>query len=112
MNYAFHTVDVFTQIAFKAAPIAVFPRADCLNEQQMQLMAREINHAETVFLFSGISGTKADLRVFSPSGADPVGSHNIVAAAQTLLHSKALSIGDANCVVHFSQDKKIFDVLL
>jgi trans-2,3-dihydro-3-hydroxyanthranilate isomerase len=112
MNYAFHTVDVFTQTAFNGAQITVFPQADGLNEQQMQLMAREINHPETVFVFSGISGSKADLRVFSPSGERPVGSHNIVAAAQTLFHSKALSVGDENSVVHFSQDEKIYDVVL
>ncbi|MBW2941544.1 PhzF family phenazine biosynthesis protein [Zhongshania aquimaris] len=112
MDYAYHTVDVFTQAAYSGAQISVFPQAAGLDECQMQLIAKEMNHPETVFIFPGSSDVAAELRVFSPSGERTVGSHSVVAAARTLVHSNALPVGERDCVVHFSQGSKIFDVVL
>ncbi|WP_269618310.1 PhzF family phenazine biosynthesis protein [Zhongshania sp. BJYM1] len=112
MEYAYHTVDVFTQSAYSGAQISVFPQADGLDDTQMALIAKEMNHPETVFVFPGSSDVAAELRVFSPAGERAVGSHSVVAAARTLVHSKALLVADDDCVIHFAQGRKIFDVVL
>lgn len=112
MEYVYHTVDVFTQSAYSGAQISVFPQADGLDDSQMQLIAKEMNHPETVFVFPGSSDVAAELRVFSPAGERAVGSHSVVAAARTLVHSKALPVSDRDCEVHFSQGKKIIDAVL
>jgi len=112
MDYAFHTVDVFTPTPFNGAQITVFPQAEGLNDRQMQMMAREINHPETVFVFPGHDNISAELKVFSPHCERAVGSHSVVAAARALVHSEALPVVSQDCTVHFSQGSKIFNVVL
>lgn len=51
MKYNYYIADVFTKQIFNGAQIAVFPVAEGLNTQQMQLVARELNLTETVFVF-------------------------------------------------------------
>lgn len=87
MEYVYRTVDVFTKTAYSGAQISVFPQADGLDSMQMQLIAKEMSHPETVFIFAGSSEIAAELRVFSPAG-------------------------ERDCLVHFSQGKNIFDVVL
>ncbi len=53
MRYAFWTVDVFTDRAFGGNPLAVFPYANGLTTEQMQLIAREFNLSETAFVLAG-----------------------------------------------------------
>ncbi|MGZ5060059.1 MAG: PhzF family phenazine biosynthesis protein, partial [Methylobacter sp.] len=48
MKYNYYIADVFTKQIFNGAQIAVFPNAEGLNQQQMQLVARELNLSETV----------------------------------------------------------------
>ena len=50
-EYAFHTVDVFTQIRFGGNPLAVFPDARGLDTATMQSLAAEMNYSETTFVF-------------------------------------------------------------
>ena len=51
MKYNYYIADVFTKQIFSGAQIAVFPNAEGLSQQQMQLVARELNLSETVFVF-------------------------------------------------------------
>ena len=51
MNYNYYIADVFTRQIFNGAQIAVFPNADGLSDEHMQLLARELNLTETVFVF-------------------------------------------------------------
>ena len=51
MNYNYYIADVFTRQIFNGAQIAVFPNADGLSTEQMQLLAMELNLTETVFVF-------------------------------------------------------------
>jgi len=112
MDYAFHTVDVFTPTPFSGAQITVFPQAEGLSARQMQVIAREINHPETVFVLPGKSTVSAELKVFSPLSERAVGSHSVVAAARALVHSKALATSKENSTIQFSQGNKVFDVVL
>lgn len=112
MEYVYRTVDVFTKTAYSGAQISVFPQADGLDASQMQLIAKEMSHPETVFIFAGSNEIAAELRVFSPAGERSVGSHSVVAAARALLDTEVLAAGERDRLVHFSQGENIFDAVL
>ena len=48
--YEFVTVDVFTDRRFGGNPLAVFPDARGLGDEQMQALAMEFNRSETTFV--------------------------------------------------------------
>jgi trans-2,3-dihydro-3-hydroxyanthranilate isomerase len=49
-KYRFIQLDVFTQEAFAGNPLAVFPEAEGLTDEQMMKIAREMNLSETVYV--------------------------------------------------------------
>lgn len=49
-NYRFVQLDVFTREPFAGNPLAVFPEAEGLTDEQMMKIAREMNLSETVFV--------------------------------------------------------------
>ena len=49
-RYRFRQVDVFTDRPFAGNPLAVFPEADGLSDDEMQAIAREMNLSETTFV--------------------------------------------------------------
>lgn len=49
-SYRFIQLDVFTQQAFTGNPLAVFPEAEGLSDEEMLKIAREMNLSETVFV--------------------------------------------------------------
>jgi trans-2,3-dihydro-3-hydroxyanthranilate isomerase len=49
-SYRFIQLDVFTQQAFTGNPLAVFPEAEGLSDDEMLKIAREMNLSETVFV--------------------------------------------------------------
>lgn len=79
---AFHTLDVFTDLAFAGNPLAVVLEADGLSAAQMQQLAREFNLSETVFVQKA-TRTDADVRVriFTPSTELPFAGHPTVGTA-------------------------------
>lgn len=85
MNYKYNIADVFTNQVFNGAQVAVFPNADGLNNQQMALVARELNLSETVFIFHEEGGkTVRKMKIFSPLGEIDFAGHPVVAAAYVL----------------------------
>lgn len=46
-----YQIDSFTNGKFKGNPAGVVLNADGLSENEMQLIARELNNSETAFLF-------------------------------------------------------------
>lgn len=49
-KYSFVQLDVFTNQPFAGNPLAVFPEAEGLSDEQMMKIAREMNLSETVFV--------------------------------------------------------------
>jgi trans-2,3-dihydro-3-hydroxyanthranilate isomerase len=49
-NFRFIQLDVFTNQPFAGNPLAVFPEAEGLTDEQMMKIAREMNLSETVFV--------------------------------------------------------------
>lgn len=85
-NYRFIQVDVFTDRPFGGNPLAVFLDAEGLDDDEMQMIAREMNLSETTFVLPP-TDPDADVRVrfFTPgmelpfAGHPTVGTHVVLA---------------------------------
>lgn len=67
-DYPFVQVDVFTDHMFGGNQLAVFPDAARLSTEQMQAIAKEMNLAETTFLFAPADNAHAArVRIFTPA---------------------------------------------
>jgi len=87
MQYAFYTVDVFTDRIFGGNPLAVFPEAEGLTDAQMQCIATEFNYSETAFVLPPKTASgHYRLRIFTPhkelnfAGHPTIGSAYLLAA--------------------------------
>ena len=50
-SYNLYQIDSFTKEKFTGNPAGVITNADGLSDEQMQMIARELNNSETVFIF-------------------------------------------------------------
>jgi trans-2,3-dihydro-3-hydroxyanthranilate isomerase len=84
-RYSFYTADVFSDRIFGGNPLAVFPRAEGLNSQQMQKIAAEFNLSETAFVLppQTPAGTRR-LRIFTPIKELPFAGHPTIGTACVL----------------------------
>ncbi len=73
----FVRVDVFASKPFGGNPLAVFPEAEGLTSEEMQLLAKEMNLSETTFVLPPSKGSGADFRVriFVPDNEIPYAGH-------------------------------------
>jgi trans-2,3-dihydro-3-hydroxyanthranilate isomerase len=86
---SFEHVDVFTSRAFRGNQLAVFRNAGKLTTKQMQLIAREMNFSESVFLASSSHRDVAKkLRIFTPSEEIPFAGHPVLGAAFVIIKHK------------------------
>ena len=86
-THRFVQFDVFTDRAFCGNPLAVFPEAEGITDDQMLKIAREMNLSETVFVLKPESDeVLRRLRIFTPTREIPFAGHPIVGtwAALTL----------------------------
>ena len=78
-NYRFLQFDVFTDRSFCGNPLAVFPDAEGIPDDQMGKIAREMNLSETVFVLkSEADEALRRLRIFTPAREIPFAGHPIV----------------------------------
>ncbi|UOO81701.1 PhzF family phenazine biosynthesis protein [Uruburuella testudinis] len=89
-EYAFKIVNVFAESHFGGNPLAVFPDAVGLNDDEMQQIARQFNLSETVFAFAGSNGAAADVRIFTPGYELPLAGHPLVGVAAVLQQQQGL----------------------
>jgi trans-2,3-dihydro-3-hydroxyanthranilate isomerase len=77
--YKFLQFDVFTDRKFCGNPLAVFPEAEGITDEQMMKIAREMNLSETVFVLKSESDeVLRRLRIFTPIREIPFAGHPIV----------------------------------
>lgn len=92
MALDFFIIDAFTSHPFEGAQVAVFPDADTLTDGQMQLLAREVNLTESVFIRSPEdSGSLASIRIFSPRQEEHYAGHPVIAAVYAMHLQQALT---------------------
>jgi trans-2,3-dihydro-3-hydroxyanthranilate isomerase len=105
MKYNYYIADVFTKQIFSGAQIAVFPNAEGLSQQQMQLVARELNLSETVFVFHPDKQTTSRMmRIFSPLSEIDFAGHPIIATAFVLASCGDIQLTDAITPMVFEQN--------
>jgi len=91
-----YQIDSFTKEKFKGNPAGVVVNADGLSDEQMQLIARELNNSETAFLFSPDAGDcDGVIRYFTPKTEVPTCGHATIAA----MYAKALEDNLDSCVL-------------
>lgn len=85
MALKFYTLDVFTDQRFGGNPLAVVLGADDLSDDQMQLIAREFNLSETVFVQASTRPAhSAKMRIFTPRSEIPFAGHPTIGTATLL----------------------------
>jgi len=89
--YRYRVVDVFTSTALEGNALAVFPHASGLDDVTMQRIARELNLAETAFVFAP---TRADcaahVRFFTPAQELIFAGHPTIGTSYVLLDEGAV----------------------
>jgi len=93
--YNFTQLDVFTDQAFCGNPLAVFPEAEGLTDEQMQQIAREMNLSETVFVLSSEKEEALRrLRIFTPASELPFAGHPIAGTWNCLAREGIVPLPD------------------
>ncbi len=78
----FHTLDVFTETPFAGNPLAVVLNADTLPPAEMQIIAREFNLSETIFVQAPQNPAHtARVRIFFPTAEIPFAGHPTIGCA-------------------------------
>lgn len=101
MERKFHTADVFTDRMFGGNPLAVVPDGSAIDDERMQLIAREFNLSETVFVLPPDDPAHAArLRIFTPAAELPFAGHPTVGTAIVLAATGRLPLaGDTTDIV-------------
>jgi trans-2,3-dihydro-3-hydroxyanthranilate isomerase len=85
MKLNFATLDVFTRKRFAGNSLGVVFDADGIDAATMQVIAREFNHPETVFVLKPkAAGSTAGARIFTPGREMPFAGHPTVGTALVL----------------------------
>jgi trans-2,3-dihydro-3-hydroxyanthranilate isomerase len=83
LNYVL--ADVFTNRSFGGNQLAVFPQVRDLPTELMQMIARELNLSETVFVFPpGSPDLSFSIRIFTPGAELPFAGHPTIGTALVL----------------------------
>jgi trans-2,3-dihydro-3-hydroxyanthranilate isomerase len=98
-RYRYLHFDVFTERRFGGNQLAIFPEAEALPDRTMQLIAREMNFAETTFVTAAQS-TDSDvrMRIFTPAVEMPMAGHPVIGSTFALAHEGRLAAGRLQCV--------------
>jgi trans-2,3-dihydro-3-hydroxyanthranilate isomerase len=115
-SYDFVQLDVFTRTPLKGNPLAIFPDARALTDDEMQALAREMNLSETTFILprdrhiEAQEGTK--VRIFTVQEELPFAGHPTLGTAlylHSLDHASdhiALDLRAGKIPVRFTVDAK------
>ncbi|WP_299816829.1 PhzF family phenazine biosynthesis protein [uncultured Jannaschia sp.] len=92
IDLRFHVWDVFTDTPFTGNPLAIVEGAGELATGQMQIIARQFNLSETIFLMPPRDPAHtAQARVFFPTAEIPFAGHPTIGAALFLAARDGLS---------------------
>ncbi len=88
----FFQVDAFTERAFHGSPAAIFLPPEPLDPRAMQLMAREMNLAESAFVFPAGTGKGWEIRWFTPMVEVSACVHATLAVGHVLSEERGLAL--------------------
>jgi trans-2,3-dihydro-3-hydroxyanthranilate isomerase len=87
--------DVFTSRPLTGNPLAVFTGAQSLSTEEMQAIAREMNHSETTFIIRSAAAVgvriKATVRIFTPREELAFAGHPVLGTAFALRNERKLT---------------------
>jgi trans-2,3-dihydro-3-hydroxyanthranilate isomerase len=83
--------DVFSDRPLAGNQLAVFPEASDIPDGLLPALAREINFAETVFVYPPAHGGTARVRIFTPASELPFAGHPVLGTALVLAGLRGLS---------------------
>jgi trans-2,3-dihydro-3-hydroxyanthranilate isomerase len=97
-SFRYVVCDVFTDCPLEGNQLAVFTDARALPEESLQLLAREMNFSETVFVYPPAGDGHVRIRIFTPTIEVPFAGHPILGSAFVLggpmqLHEIRLETG-------------------
>ncbi len=110
MNLTYYTADCFTRTIFQGAQIAVFPDAAEICDELMQLIARELNLSETVFVSAGDQANTFSLRIFTPQKEIDFAGHPVLATAKALVEEGLVTLVENKACLCFKQKSGEFTV--
>jgi trans-2,3-dihydro-3-hydroxyanthranilate isomerase len=79
--HRFYVCDVFTSAPLQGNQLGVFTDGRAFQPAQMQQLARELNFAETVFLFPPQDNGDVRMRIFTPRAELPFAGHPVLGTA-------------------------------
>ncbi|HZS31451.1 MAG TPA: PhzF family phenazine biosynthesis protein [Gaiellaceae bacterium] len=82
--FRYVVTDVFTDVPLAGNQLAVFTDAREIPEEMLQLLAREINFSETVFVYPANSEGHVRIRIFTPALELPFAGHPVLGTAFVL----------------------------
>lgn len=80
-RHPYYVVDVFTTRPLEGNQLGVFVDGSPFSDLEMQRLAREMNLAETVFLFPPEDGGNVRARIFTPRTELPFAGHPVLGTA-------------------------------
>jgi trans-2,3-dihydro-3-hydroxyanthranilate isomerase len=83
-TFRYVVADVFTDVPLAGNQLAVFTDAREIPEEQLQRLARELNLAETVFVYSPSAEGNVRIRIFTPGAELPFAGHPTLGTAFVL----------------------------
>ena len=106
MALTYHILDVFTERPFGGNPLAVVLEADRLTPADMQMVAREFNLSETVFVLKPTSpGHTARIRIFTPSREIPFAGHPTLGTAILLADLRTQIVnGESDAIIALEEE--------
>jgi len=97
-EYILYQIDAFTKNKFEGNPAGVIINADGLTDNEMLLIARELNNSETAFLFSAPDDLcDGVIRYFTPTTEVPTCGHATIAA----MYAKAVHENLNSCLLNY-----------
>lgn len=96
----YYLLDVFTDQPFGGNPLAVFPDASELSQEQMQRLTKELNLSESVFLLKP-TNMEADvkMKIFTPGMELPTAGHPSIGTAFLLLNEGIIKPKSTNHII-------------
>jgi trans-2,3-dihydro-3-hydroxyanthranilate isomerase len=100
MRLDYHILDVFTQQRFGGNPLAVVLEADALDGARMQVIAREFNLSETIFVLKPQNQAHtARVRIFTPAAELHFAGHPTVGCSILLAELRSLAGGNGDAII-------------